>query len=387
MKDTYIDTASTVIKNEVLRDSKSQVSLDSLLNVHEIHEITCPLINALKFEGAYASKNYKVELDFNPHHLKVDVTNLLKATNDLNTWSHDILDIFNNLPNSIKNNIAKYINKDDYTVMIENLNRDHTSELKEYSDEINSIIEEWQKYRTEVEDADEIINENQKKMSICEKELLFLKVNDSDTTDCNTWIEFYKEEINEQEENKKDILKKFDRYIKDDFSKQTKNFSIFLEDVRMRNDNLRCEISDIKYKISQKCKDLLALYQPNEYLDMRFGSSPTVLNLGVMFNSTKTGRRDENYNFFSLINELMNKGYINSDQNNKLSDIRGENESMRREERKETLLAMLKENGFIKVRYYNDQDEYKKDRNVFQEQTLNKPLYKEKIKDMIRKFT
>lgn len=70
---------------------KKQVSIDSLLGVHERHEITCPRINPLQFDTENASKAYKVELDFDPQHLKLNLKELFVAMNDLDQWSKGVL--------------------------------------------------------------------------------------------------------------------------------------------------------------------------------------------------------------------------------------------------------------------------------------------------------
>lgn len=361
---------------------KKQVSLDSLLGVHDRHEITCPRINALQFDTECSSKIYKVELDFDPINLKLNLTELFKAMNDLDQWSAGIMDVLNKLPDNLRDEIVTevFLMESNYKIMIEEYNNDYKAEIKEYAVEINGLIEEWIDYRNDYVEAHEEKIKQTLLLEEQEKELLFLKLNGKYLEDCMGLIEFYKDEVYEQTEKKQDAETNFERYVKGDFETKIKQFSYFLEDVRNRNDDLRCRTGEIKFQIEQKAKEILNICQPDEYLDKKFGIQPSVANLGVMFNNTETDARNEHVNFNSFVLGMRSKRFITLDQLNKLLDMKVNDSVDYRAERKSAIIDMLKANGVITVRYYNDQKEYAKDRDGYTEQQINKHLYKQKIK-------
>lgn len=368
-------------------DYKKQVSVDSLLGVHDKHEITCPRINPLQFDTECASKVYKVELDFDPEHLKLNLSELFKAMNDLDKWSNDVIAVLDNLPDVKKYIILSeaFLTDHQYKQRLEDLETDHKPEISEYAESINGLIEEWQEYRNDYAEAHLEELKQQSLLEEQEKELLFVKVNGGDVDDCLALIEFYKDEVYEQTEKKQDAHTNFERYIKDDFEKKVKQFSYFLENVRDRNDDLRCGIGEIKTQIEKHAKELLNMYQPDEYLDLTLGIQPSVANLGVIFNDTETDARNEQVNFTSFVIGMRSKRFITFEQANTLIDMNTKSEGKfspeNREEKKSTILDMLKTNGVITVRYYNDQKEYAADRSAYTEQQLNKPLYKPKFKN------
>jgi hypothetical protein len=364
---------------------KKQVSVDSLLGVHDKHEITCPRINPLQFDTECATKIYKVSLDFDPSDLKLNLTELFKAMNDLDKWSTDILAVLNNLPEIKKYIILSeaFLTDHEYTQRLEDLEIDHKPEITEYAESINGLIEEWQTYRNDYAEAHTEELKQQTLLEEQEKELLFLKLNGKDLEDCMGLIEFYKDEVYEQTEKKDDAKTNFERYVKDDFEKQVKQFSYFLEDVRNRNDDLRCGIGEIKTQMEKHVKELLNIYQPDEYLDLKFGIQPSVANLGVLFNDTETDTRNEKVNFKSFALGMRAKRFITFEQLNTLIDLNEKevDNTDHREVKKSAILDMLKTNGVITIRYYNDQKEYAKNRDAYTEQQLNAPLYKPKFKN------
>lgn len=361
---------------------KKQVSVDSLLGVHGKHEITCPRINPLQFDAECASKTYKVELDFDPQHLKLNLKELFVAMNDLDQWSKDVLDVLNNLP-EIKQHIIlseAFLTDHQYKQRLEDLETDHKPEITEYAEIINGLIEEWQEYRNDFAEAHTEELKQQALLEEQEKELLLLTVKGEDTDDCLGLIEFYKDEVYEQTDKKQDAHKKFERYVKDEFEKKVRQFSYFLEDVRDRNDDLRCGIGEIKTQIEKHAKELLNIYQPDEYLDIKHGIEPSVANIGVIFNDTETDSRNVNVNFKSFVVGLRSKRFITSEQAKILDDMAVVVGPNYKEDRKTAIMDMLKTNGVITVRYYNDQKEYINNKDSYTQEQLNKPLYKQKFK-------
>jgi len=341
---------------------KKQVSIDSLLRVHERHEITCPLINPLQFEGHCATRIYKVDIDYNPKDLTVNLKELNSAIDDLDKWTSGVINVYNNLEDRSKIQI-------DVSLIIDLLETSHKDELKEQASEINGLIEEWLSYREDYKEASKEKKEIER-IHICntEKEILKLKVSKKDTSEQEELLEFYKNEIIEQDEKIEQAINFFERYVQDDFSEKVVNFSNFLEVVRERNDNLRELVADLKIELVNNYKEELEIYQPDEYLDRLYPPTENILNIGVLYNDTELYHRDEPANFRTLIQGLKSKGVIDFNQMGDLMDISSED----REDRKKILLDTLKSNGIQKVRYYETHYDYLKDRSVFKEDTLIK---------------
>lgn len=363
-------------------DQKKQVSVDRLLGVHDVHDITCPRINVLQFSSRNATRIFEDDLEQDPESLKVNLTELFKAMYDLDQWANDIIKLVNTLPEHVYNGVLGEVfnYEEDYDKLIDTINTDYKSELREYANEINGLIEQWQEYRNDLSDAKEEERKQQKLLTAQEKELLFLTIKGQNTDECVGLIEFYKGEIQEQQEKKVDALHNFDRYIKDDFQKITREFSSFLETVRERNDDVRGRIGDIKYEIYKQAKSLLNLYQPDEYLDRTVGIKDNEANLGVLFNDTVVEDRNIFVNFNAFVIAARSKQFITFDQMNAILDLKDSFKVSFEDERKELLLGMLKENGFTTVRYYNDHLEYSKNRDGYTTQELNKTVIKQKIK-------
>lgn len=341
---------------------RKQVSIDSLLGVHEKHEITCPLINPLQFEGHCATRIYKVDIDYNPKDLTVSLKELNNAIDDLDKWTNGIINIYNNLEDKSKIQI-------NVSLIIDLLETNHKDELKEQASDINGLIEEWLSYRADYKEATTEKKEIERFHIInIEKEILKLKVSKKDASDQEELLDFYKNEITEKDEKIEQAINFFERYVKDDFSEKVVNFSNFLEIVRERNDNLREMVADLKNEIINNYKEELEIYQPDEYLDRLYSPTEKILNIGILSNNTELYHRDESANFRTLIQGLKSKGVIDFTQMGNLMDISTED----KEYRKEILLDTLKSNGIKKVRYYDTHHEYKEDRGNFKEQVLIK---------------
>lgn len=364
------------------QDQRKQVSVDRLLGVHDVHDITCPRINVLQFSSRNSSRIYEEDLEQEPEELKINLTELFKAMYDLDQWSNDIIKLVNKLPEHLYNGVLGEIfsYEEDYDKLIDSINTDYKSDLREYATEINSLIEQWQDYRHDLFEAKEDESKQEKLLAEQEKELLFLTIKGHNTDDCLGLIEFYKGEVQEQQEKKIDALHNFDRYIKDDFKKITREFSNFLETVRERNDDVRVKIGDIKYQIYKQAKSELGLYQPDEYLDRTLGIKDNEANLGVLFNDTIVEERNIFVNFNAFVISARSKDFITFDQMNAILDLKETFKVSFEDERKEVLLGMLKENGFTTVRYYNNHLEYSNNRDGYTTQELNKPVVRQKIK-------
>jgi hypothetical protein len=348
---------------------KKQISIDSLLGIQEQHTATCPIINALQFTGPMSSKIYDVNLDYNPRDLKISIKPLIEEIDNLVKWCDDLINIYNNLPvdkQEIINNKSKI---SDIENLREQIEKDTIIEM---SSDINALIESWIDYQIERNELKTEELTELKNVEITEKELLLIKIKKEDTLDKEEVLSFYKEELLKVQENIEALEDRFNAYVKNDFEDLTKNFSEYLEIVRNRNDDLRGEVGELRYHIVQNCKDLLAIYQPDEYLDKKFGIKNNIVNLGLLTNTVEIHDKNEDKYFNSLILGLRNKKYIDFSQLNRLIDIQNENKDELRSQRQEAIFEVLKENGIQKVRYYNNQIEFKENRESYKEKELNK---------------
>lgn len=348
---------------------KKQVSIDSILGIQEQHTATCPLINALQFTGPMSSKIYEVDLNYNPKDLKISIKPLTTEMDNLLKWSDDLLNIYNNLPEDKK----ILINNESKISDIESLrNEIEKDTIIEMSSEINALIESWIDFQTDLQDLKEEENTEVKNIETTEKDILLLKIKKASTTDAEELLQFYKDELLNVQEKIKDLKDNFDTYIKDDFDRLTNQFSEYLEIVRNRNDDLRGEVGELRYHIVANCKELLNIYQPDEYLDKKFGIKQNIVNIGVLNNNVTYHERNEDKHFHTLALGLRSKKYIDFTQLNKLLDIKDNDKNRLRIKRKEELFEMLKENGVQKIRYYETQEEYKDNKEIFKEKELNK---------------
>ncbi len=348
---------------------KKQISNDSLLRTHEEHQITCPIINALKFNGESSSKIYEIRLDYDPIELKIDVENLLKSTDDLDKWANSILKLHNELPYTIKE-ILK--NKADIDMINNLIHESYNERLKEYKTDINGLIDQWIDYRSDLKDLKDLENSEINDLEECEKKLLLKKMKNESTADTEELIDFHKNEILNIKEKQEDVYGYFDRYIKEEFEQLTTTFSNELEIIRNRNDDLRSEVGELRYYIIKHCRDLLELYQPDEYLDNKYGITKDTVNLGIFYNTSKANERNEDKHFNGLIIGLKVKKYITFDQMNFLLDIKSEDYEELKYKRKTELFKCFKENGIKKVRYYKNQKDYIENKNNFKEKDLQK---------------
>lgn len=350
---------------------KKQISYDTLLGVQDNHPITCPLINTLKFTGDCSSKIYVVGLNYYPKHLKVNTADLLDTMNALDKWTNGLLDIYETLSEENKNIIGQKI---DITLLRSILEQYFNDDIKEYQSDINGVIDEWIEYINNFTEANDELIKNKELLEDQEKELLFLKINEKSQDECLSLIEFYQSEINEQVDKKNDITIDFKRYVEEEFNTKTNEFSNFLETVRNRNDDLRSYVEELKYQIIKYEKENLKLYQPDHYLDLKFGKEKGVVNIGVLFNDTQSYEKDEDHHFTSLMLGLTKNKIITFDQMKNITE-----NTFTRLYRKKELFEILEKNGYRKIRYYETQHDYLKDKDVFTEQNLNKNTIKYKI--------
>lgn len=350
---------------------KKQVSVDDLMGVCNDHPITCPFINPLIFNGPMSSRNYEIALDFDPSSLKVNVNPLKKAIEGLEKWAEDLSRLYREQASESKPELSKAYNDN-----IEKLaSQQFDEDINSYASEINGVIESWIEQRSLFAEQKKALLTAIDELENYEKSYLLKKINHTLSNDDSDLLDFYRNEVEEAQEKLEDIEDDFNRHIKEDFKKTTEEFSTFLEVVRERNDTLRELVDDLKYGLLTYCKKELDLYQPDEYLDLKFGTYdkiPTdILNLGVLYSS-----RNEQRNFTTLIQGIRAKQAITFDQMLTLMDASLDVSSDAKEKRETLLFNILDKNGFKKIRYYESADQYIKDKDSYIER--NCPLKIEK---------
>lgn len=352
-----------------------QISNDSLLNIYSRHEHTCPLINVLQFRTDSSSKLYEDELDYDPIHLKVNPKRLITSINDLDKWATGILEIYDSLPKDIQ--IKSGISIDDYRDMLETK---YNNEIKNQSKSINKIVEAWTINRNEYKEILEKHSILENDINKKEKEIIIKKMaGESIVTDIEE-INILKNSIIEINTKVDEQLLNFEKNIKNQFIKETKDFSEFLEVVRERNEDLRESADNLKELFFNHAKEILNIYQPDEYLDRNFSvSSKKIFNLGVLFNDSDIGGKTETSNFRVLTNGLLTKRILNFDEVEMCLTALHKP----RIERKNVLFKMLRIKGFDEVRYYETQDDYLRDKDKFSIETLKVNKLENKSKNKL----
>lgn len=342
----------------------NELSYDQLLKIEPTHPITCPLINPLKFCGEMSSMVYEVNLDYNPEDLLVDLKPLLKGIEQLNSWANGIVDTVKSLPEDLLKTIQ--YNKDKIEEL---LSDDSTQELKEMKNMINGLIEAWQEAIKDREEVFENLKINKNEVENLEKELLLISLTDKSLIEDKVGlINFYNEEIEENEDELKTIEHTFEKYTKPDFEKEVEDFSNLLEEIRSRNDNLREEITSLKRDLITVAKIDLNLYMPTEFLDMNFPENKKSINIGVIFNSLENDFRNYKTNYFKTVKTIGERAKLTFLEKDSLMDLYGKKN---KNETISEILNLLKQKGFEKVRYYENENQFLQDKYNFNEVLLN----------------
>lgn len=342
----------------------NELSYDQLLKIEPNHPITCPLINPLKFCGDMCSMVYEVTLDYDPEELLVDLKPLLKGIEQLDSWANGIMDTVKSLPEDLIKKIP--FNEDKIEEL---LSYNSTQELKEMKNMINALIETWQEAIKDREEVLENLKINKNEVESLEKDLLLISLTDKSLIEDKVGlINFYNEEVEENEDELKSIEHTFEKYTKPDFEKEVQDFSNFLEQVRSRNDDLRDEITSLKRSLITVAKIDLNLYMPTEFLDLNFPENDKSINIGVIFNSLENDFRNYKTNYFKAVKTIGERAKLTFLEKDHLMSLYGKKN---KNETISEILDLLKQKGINKVRYYEDENQFLKDKFNFNEVLLN----------------
>jgi len=373
-----------------------QIKTDILMGVHDVHPTTCPIINPLKFTGRQSTRVYEIDIDQEPSYLFVDVNELLTAMEDLETWVNDILEKFEELTDERKEELAELVEE-----IISFRNEYHNDKIERFEKEINSLLSDWEKEKKDYEKTEVIIDQLKKSVEDIEESLddIDQEENEDAYSEMESHFDDYKDQLSKAEDGLNELKSSFNNDLKYDLEQIIEEFSSYLEDVRTRNSDLRANTYLLRDYIVSETKDILEIYQPDEYLIKKFGikdvlSGCKILNIGVLHDKTAEyyGTR-LNYNdhgneyFKNLIIDLKSRSIITQEdydglREKLLSNLKAAEYldkyniekavALTSTYKKETLFELLREKGFTAVRYYDSPKDYLIDKDLYKIEDLMK---------------
>jgi len=337
-------------------NSINQISKDYLLGITKQPEITCPIINALQFSGNNRSKIYKCELGEDPNYLEVDTRQLIKTIEKLKSWATDICNIYHD------NNLIIEIESDKKDIegliklVEEYVDHNYISEIEEHQKDINKIIDRWNDCNSKYEKEKEHIEELELNLRNLESSL---DNYDSENEDDEVHIDSIKDEMSDIERDidragrdLDDIEREFRFDVELDFDKAVIDFTEFLESVRTNNDNTRSYAYELRGMITSFIQDEYDLRQPMEYLKTLETGKNNEISLGILDIHTIT----------QVINYLASNEVISSIQ----KDI------LKKSLNKQELIGLLQNIGYEKIRYYESENAFLNNKELYKEIDLLK---------------
>lgn len=369
----------------------NQVKKDLIMGIHSTHQLTCPFINSLQFISTKSSKTYVVELNASPSHLYINTNELIESMQDLNTWSKDILTLFQKLPENLKEEIIqKTVKKDIINEVKELLDIECVEKIKDYQKKINEVIKKWEEDNIEYKETIETINDLKKEI---EEETVVMNItkNPAIKPVLEADIEEKKEVIEKLKTYIETLQEDFENQTREHFDKYTFEFSHYLEMVRRRNNEIREMMNDFRDNILSTAKHTMKYYQPIEFLNQKFGlkdllSDVKSINLGIInneidYNNIIDFNKDGKWYFSKMLNYLKEKNAITSEQKYKLiTEMEIIPEMKDVEYRKEKLLSVLESNGYENIRYYDSLKKFTENPNEPSIRNQEKLIKQRKIK-------
>lgn len=366
----------------------NQIPYDELLKINKQPANTCPLINCLLYSGSQKTRNVRFKIDsFDDTSIisSWELKDLYMIVSKLDNWSYDILNIYDNLTDEIKEKM-KESNIENVIIEINNnLNLDYMQEVDNGVDIVNGIAEDIEKiiidYTDNIKEIDDLENE----ISI-----LSNKIEDEEDLDeiLNEKIELIYKEIKKIKEinSRQDSLVSNFSSSEIEFENETDSFSELLERLRERNDNLRQYTKELKSAIIEYASEYLDIYQPIDYLNKINKKNDEIINIGIL-----NCQRSPNY--LNIFKKLQDQKYITSEQNqeyviyykdyiNKSLDFKSKYNKERigfinEEFALKNIIKFIKDNGYKGIRYYKNETEFMVDRDSFRE--IKIPKIKNKL--------
>lgn len=383
-----------------------QILTDTLLGLHEYHPFTCPFINALIFQGKTCSRVYDIDINHDPKNLEVYSSDLREAIEGLNKWVNEVIALYENLSDN-----AKFSKADlEIDLMIQGIRDllEFDIDVSNQERDINALVERWETAHNQHKDLTQQITNKERALDVAES---MLNVNLEDS-DLKAYRESERNRCDSDLKLSEDLLlvleNEFENEIAELFQYETENYSINMEQLRTRNDTLREETRALMECLLINFKNELDFEQPNDYLNKKFGikdslSGIKTLNIGLIYNNTPfhvnnvdeyTDNEDGKIYLMKLVDDLCKRNILTTADKHDFEDrvnpfilIRADylakygiekTESRTPEFQKKLLLDKLKESGYQVVRFYENIDDYKTDKENFK--TIELKNWDNKIK-------
>lgn len=383
-----------------------QILTDTLLGLHEYHPFTCPFINALIFQGKTCSRVYDIDINHDPKNLEVYSSDLREAIEGLNKWVNEVIALYENLSDN-----AKFSKADlEIDLMIQGIRDllEFDIDVSNQERDINALVERWETAHNQHKDLTQQITNKERALDVAES---MLNVNLEDS-DLKAYRESERNRCDSDLKLSEDLLlvleNEFENEIAELFQYETENYSINMEQLRTRNDTLREETRALMECLLINFKNELDFEQPNDYLNKKFGikdslSGIKTLNIGLIYNNTPfhvnnvdeyTDNEDGKIYLMKLVDDLCKRNILTTADKHDFEDrvnpfilIRADylakygiekSESRTPEFQKKLLLDKLKESGYQVVRFYENIDDYKTDKENFK--TIELKNWDNKIK-------
>lgn len=334
------------LKNE---PNIKQIKNDVLLGIASQPDNTCPLIDVVltrERARSHGTRITNIEFGNDADDYTVDLTVLFKRGKELTEWSENVIELFEEYVNPPKNKDEQ----DEYDDQLNTIKeiKEHIKNnvehiLENYAEKINKHVEEWS-----------TLNENFFDLEKDKLDLEFAKENaermldevEDEDEEYNVQIEIdnYTNDLNRNEKDF-DNLKRDFRYMEIALENDCENFDQNLEIFRTHNDAMRKLTASVKSYFLDHNQEF-DITQPMTYLKKLEKGNNTEISLGILDNDLT---KITDYLFKNNIIDDIQKSVLN-----KLKD-------------KNKLIDTLKNEGYTSIRYYNNENDFLKDKNNFNE--------------------
>lgn len=339
-----------------------QIRNDVFMQISSQPDNTCPLIDELL--TMHRARGYRsiisIELTNEPDKYEVDLSLLFKRSEQLEKWSEDIIELYENYKedNADKNLDLEY--SEDTLANIKSFISDNSGVkdiLEKYAGEINKIVEEWKESNEVYDSFNKTISDLESTRS--EMERAFDDLEDEDEKE-NLIVEI--DEINNQlseAENSIKELKRDFRTIEFNLDKYCECLDESLEECRKNHENMRKESALLKSYLLEN-DDSYDLRQPMQYLKELEKGKNNEISLGILNNDPLI--------ISELTKYLVDQELLNSLQKTILDKFK----------EPEKIINTLKNQGYEKIYYFKSEEDFIRNKNSFVE--IDNTKNKQKLK-------
>ncbi len=349
-------------------NSYTQIQLDDLLRISRQPDNTCPLIDALIYEGNRRSKIYDLEISYDPSHLSVDTSSLVERISQLESWSEDLLSKFEDIKKYILDKDELNILEDVVKEIYLKIKNNKQFEIEYLEKEINEIVGEWNSLYDSYEDENndlnkalELVNELEYKISLEDSE-----DDDNNLDSLSAELEDAKYLVSQHEKSIDRLKSNFYINVERDFDSKIIEFSVLLESVRRNNDDMRAETISIRRHIMPILSQEFYLVQPLDHLKKIELGDDDEISVGVVdkiYFNRSVKKFSDYLKSNDVINEVQSKIFEKTSNINQIVDL-------------------LKEIGYKKIYYYESAKDFLDNPNNYKKIDLeykNAKLLKPKI--------